>query len=231
MDVLLPDLDSLVLWQDEHLLAVNKPAGLASLPDGYEAGAPHLRGILNERFGSLWIVHRLDKDTSGVILLARSAEAHRELNTQFEQHTVGKVYHAACTGNPQWMEKTVRLPLRANVGHRHRTVVDQHQGKRAITHLKVLERFTDCALIEARPETGRTHQIRAHLYALGLPLISDPLYGTGEIFRSGPGLMRTGLHAWEIHFLHPIQHIPLSVQAPYPPDLEALLRYLRNVKS
>lgn len=228
---MLPDPETLILYEDEHLLVVNKPAGLASLPDGYDAEEPHLRAFLAPRYGALWIVHRLDKETSGVIVLARSAEAHRQLNTQFEQHTVKKVYHALCVGDPDWNENIVRLPLRVNVGRRHRTVADPRRGKRAVTSLAVIERFPGCTLIEARPETGRTHQIRAHLYALGLPVASDPQYGPGGIFQagnSGPMLTRTGLHAWSLAILHPILGTPLALQAPYPPDLAEVVDSLRK---
>jgi RluA family pseudouridine synthase len=231
----IPEVERLILWQDEHLFAVNKPPGLASLPDGYNDAAPHLRSILTPLFGALWIVHRLDKDTSGVVLLARSAEAHRSLNIQFEQHVIHKVYHALCNGSPEWEEKTVHLPLRANVGHRHRTIVDPRRGKPAMTHLAVIERFHNWTLIEARPETGRTHQIRVHLYALGLPLAADPLYGPGGAVHKpaqehGIGeviLARTGLHAWSIAFIHPISQTPMTIHAPYPDDLARVLAALR----
>ncbi len=225
--------DDLLVWQDEHILAVNKPAGLPTLPDGYDANAPHLRGILAPVYGALWIVHRLDRDTSGLVLLARSAEAHRSLNTQFEQHTIHKTYHALCLGQPAWQEKSVRLPLRVNVGHRHRTTVDFHQGKPAVTNFKALERFAACTLLEARPETGRTHQIRAHLYALGLPLAADELYGGGERLETSPGgpvMLRMALHACRLEFTHPHSGQPQTLSAPYAADFAAALAALRSAQ-
>src|SRR4030042_2395483 len=165
-----------LLFSDEALLVINKPAGLSTLPDGYNPTLPHIKSVLERQFGHLWIVHRLDKDTSGVLLLARSAEAHRALNTQFEQHRVYKCYHALVVGNPEWQEQTISLPLRPNGDRQHRTMIDTQAGKHAITPLKVLERFVNYCLLEAIPETGRTHQIPAHLHALGLSIIGDKLY-------------------------------------------------------
>lgn len=220
-----------ILWQDDAILAINKPAGMLSLPDGYDQNAPHLRGILTPMYGPLWIVHRLDRDTSGVILLARSPEAHRSLNTQFEQHTIHKTYHALCLGEPNWQDKTVRLPLRTNVGHRHRTAVDFKKGKPAVTHFKILKNFSGCALLEAHPETGRTHQIRAHLYALGLPIAADELYGGGERFEpaeGGPVLTRMALHAHQLTFIHPQTQQLLTLSAAYPADLTLLLAALKS---
>jgi RluA family pseudouridine synthase len=201
-----------ILFVDETLLVIDKPAGLHTLPDGYDPGLPHVRGLLEPQYGQLWIVHRLDRETSGVLVLARSAEAHRALNTQFEQHLVHKVYHARVMGIPAWKEKTVDLPLRTNAGHRHRTIVDAQHGKPAVTHLRVLERFEASALVEASPETGRTHQIRAHLAALGHPIVGDALYGGGV---SPTGLF---LHARSLQVTHPLSGGRLKFTAEYPQE-------------
>jgi tRNA pseudouridine32 synthase/23S rRNA pseudouridine746 synthase len=213
-----------VLWSDEAMLAVNKPAGLPTLPDGYDPAAPHLIKVLQPVFGRLWIVHRLDRNTSGVIVLARTAEAHRALNMQFDGRQVAKVYHALVDGVPAWDAQTVDLPLRVDGDRRHRTVIDRHRGKPAVTHFRVLERFAGRALVEARPETGRTHQIRAHLAALGHPLVADLLYG-------GAGaeiIDRPALHAWSLIIAHPATGAPLHFEAPYPEDFVAALGLLRE---
>ena len=179
-------------------MVIDKPAGLHTLPDGYDANLPYVRGMLEPEHGRLWIVHRLDRETNGVLVLARTAEAHRALNTQFEQHQVRKIYHALVVGSPDWKETTVRLPLRTNVGHRHRTAVGPQRGKPAVTHLRVLERFEGTTLVEAAPETGRTHQIRAHLAALGYPIVGDELYG------AGPSPAGLSLHALSLEITHPV---------------------------
>jgi 23S rRNA-/tRNA-specific pseudouridylate synthase len=106
------DLEALIVWQDEHLLVVDKPAGLPVLPDGYNPHATYLGGLVKRISSRIWIVHRLDRETSGVIVLARTLEAHRHLNTQFEKRQVVKKYHALVSGVPQWADRTVRLPLR-----------------------------------------------------------------------------------------------------------------------
>lgn len=218
-----------ILFQDEALLVVNKPAGLSTLPDGYNPTLPHIKSVLEQQAGRLWVVHRLDKDTSGVLLLARTAEAHRSLNTQFEQHLVSKLYHALVMGIPEWSEKTISLPLRPNGDRHHRTVVDQIMGKPAVTHLQVLERLGNYCLVEAVPETGRTHQIRAHLAALGLSIVGDKLYLVGQ---STPHKLESqlqgdidlapkliagmGLHALSLEINHPISGHRLKFEAPYP---------------
>jgi tRNA pseudouridine32 synthase/23S rRNA pseudouridine746 synthase len=216
-----------ILWADASLLVINKPAGLRSLPDGYDPARPHLRLLLEPQFGRLWMVHRLDKETSGVLLLARSAEAHRALNTMFERHQVRKWYHAIAAGCPEWNEQSVRLPLRPNGDRRHRTVVDHSRGKPAVTHLCLLQRFSSASLIEAQPETGRTHQIRAHLAVLGLPLLGDALYGAPAMPELP--LDTLALHAFALELIHPESGQLVRFEAPYPPAFQAALNHLRTL--
>jgi len=214
------------LYKDEHLLVLEKPAGLSVLPEGWESDAPYLLKLLEERYGDpstgsgqVWVVHRLDKVTSGVMVFARTAEAHRELNRQFERHEVEKVYHAIVEGVPPWDEHTARHMLRMNVGRKHRTVVVHKRGKNSETHFKVLERWQAQALLEARPKTGRTHQVRVHLSALGFPLLGDSLYGA-----SGTDLIaRPALHALSLTFTHPKSGERVTFSAPYPDDMGQVL--------
>lgn len=216
-----------LLYSDAELLVVNKPAGLPTLPDGYQRAAPCLIDLLKSAFppaDRVWVVHRLDRDTSGVIVFARTAAAHRALNQAFEARQISKEYHAlsALRGSqPAWEEYVIDLPLRPDGDRRHRTVIDQARGKPAVTRVRVLRRFAQHVLLAARPETGRTHQIRAHLAALQLPLAGDVLYG-GEAAL----IARTALHARAISFEHPVTHAWLQFEAPYPADFCAALAQL-----
>lgn len=223
-----------VIWQDELLLAVNKPPGLLTLPDGYDRSAPHLRDVLSQDYGRLWIVHRLDKDTSGVIVLARSAMAHRHLNSQFQDRSVSKIYHAIVIGEPNWDRKIIELPLKVNGDRRHRTIVDIQKGSESITRLIVLEQFNGYCLVEASPGSGRRHQIRAHLLAAGFPIAGDNLYGGKEKMDSHPEvngmLKRTALHARSIELAHPTSGEEILFEAQYADDFESVLHLLQSVQ-
>ena len=212
-----------IIWADFHLVVVNKPAGLPTLPDGYVKDAPNLVEILNRVYDRVWVVHRLDRDTSGVIVFARSAEIHRALNTQFDTRRVSKIYHAIVRGTPEWDAIVVDQSLRPDGDRKHRTVIDSVRGKPAVTHLRVIERFDQHALIEAAPETGRTHQIRVHLAFQGYPIVADALYGDGQ---GVAGLARLGLHARSLSFEHPITHKVVRFDASYPEDFVSALNNL-----
>jgi RluA family pseudouridine synthase len=219
-----------ILYKDEHIIVINKPAGLPVLPDGWEKDAPYLVKMLDEEFGKVYIIHRLDKVTSGVIIFARTADAHRALNIQLEKHEAEKVYHAIVEGEPRWNEKTTKFPLRTNVGHKHRTMVDDKNGKPSETRFKVIKRYQarpefdrrESALVEAKPMTGRTHQIRVHAYALGHPLLGDILYGASETDL----IARPALHAHSLTFIHPSTDERLTFTAERPEDFVSALKCL-----
>lgn len=238
------DPQDIVLWVDDDLLVVNKPAGLPSLPDGYQAGVPHLRSVLEPIYGRLWMVHRLDRETSGVVVLARSPQVHRALNMQFQERQSVKAYRALVNGSPDWEERLLEASLLPDGDRRHRSIISK-QGKPAITLFRVLERFSGYTLLEAQPKTGRTHQVRAHLAHLGSPIVADELYGDGEaIYLSAlkPAyrgskteeaalLGRLGLHAWSLAFAHPSSGEQVSFIAPYPKDFQTTLQGLRKYRA
>jgi len=219
-----------IIHADDHVLVVNKPSGLPVLPDGWEKDAPYLVKLLEQEFGKIFIVHRLDKITSGVMVFARDAESHRALNIQFENREAEKVYHAIMEGNPKWDEKTAKHPLRADVGKKHRTAVDDKNGKPAETRFRVIKRYQAnpeqgrgvAALVEAKPVTGRTHQIRVHAYALGHPLLGDGLYGAEETILIG----RPALHAHSLTITHPKTNQRLTFTAERPEDFAITLKLL-----
>jgi len=220
-----------IIHLDEQIIVINKPAGLPVLPDGWEKDSEYLVKMLEAEYGNpstpsagqgIFIVHRLDKITSGVMVFARDAETHRALNMQFEKHEAQKVYHAIVEGNPRWEEKVTKFPLHANVGHKHRTIVDDKNGKPSETRFKILKRYRSSAWVEALPMTGRTHQIRVHASALGHPLLGDILYGARETDK----IPRPALHAYSLTFTHPASNERVTFQAEHPRDFAATLKLL-----
>ena len=211
-----------IIHLDENIIVINKPAGLPVLPDGWEKDSEYLVKMLEEKYNKIFIVHRLDKITSGVMVFARDAETHRALNTQFEKHEAQKVYHAIVEGNPRWEEKVTKFPLHANVGHKHRTIVDDKNGKPSETRFKILKRYQASAWVVALPMTGRTHQIRVHASALGHPLLGDILYGAKETNK----IPRPALHAYSLTFTHPFSNERVTFQAEHPRDFATTLKLL-----
>jgi len=194
----------LVMFMDDSLVVVNKPAGLLSVPDGYDPSLPHIRSVLEPFLGKLWMVHRLDKETSGLMILARDAEAHRELNRQFREHEPIKHYLAEVAPMPSWNEMSVDAPLKVNADRAHRTRVDFVKGKPARTDFLVRRREENWAELDCTLHTGITHQIRAHLYHLGLGILGDSLYQPPQFKAvSKPEANRMMLHASELTFSHP----------------------------
>jgi tRNA pseudouridine32 synthase/23S rRNA pseudouridine746 synthase len=215
---------------------VDKPAGRIVIP-GRGADERSLREELEAEHGPLWVVHRLDRGTSGVLLFARSAQAHRALNLAFDRGEPRKRYVALVRGTPPDAQRIELAIAPARRGRMRLARPGETHGKAAATEVRLVERFPPrawagggLALVEAFPETGRTHQIRVHLAAVGLPLAVDPDYRGAESLVGPDGtvlLARTPLHAARLELPHPVGGGLLAIEAPWPADLEAAVAALR----
>ena len=207
-------MDINILHEDDDILVVNKPSGLAVIAEGWQADVPYLIQLLSKTHGKLWVVHRLDKYTSGVVICAKNAFAHRFLNGQFEKRQVRKKYHAIVEGAPDREYVISNQPLCTNSDRSHRTVVDTRNGKEASTEFHLINSIDCYSLVEVSPKTGRTHQIRAHAANLGFPILGDLLYGGHK----NKYIDRMALHSHLLSFTHPRTKLPIEITAPYPLD-------------
>lgn len=214
-----------ILFEDEALLVLNKPAGISVHPGaGVQSGTlvhallHHCRGLSSiggvERPG---IVHRLDKETSGCLVVAKSDAAHNALSDQFARRAVSKAYLAVADGTPRMPHGIIDAAIARHKVHRQKMAVDP-RGREALTAYRVLGQEGAFSLVECRPKTGRTHQIRVHLKHLGHPVTGDPVYGRRRDFE------RHLLHAWKLEFLHPLTGRKMAFVAPLPPDFPAWTR-------
>ncbi len=210
------------LFEDADLLAVNKPEGLASIPERDTTQDSLLALLSASRPAKLYVVHRLDKEVSGVILFAKNTAAHKFLNDQFFRHTVRKTYQAVVHGVVAQASDTIDAPLRQFGSGR--MGIDSKRGKESVTSFQVLQRFAAHTLVEVRPVTGRRHQIRVHLYSLGHAIVGDPLYGEKEVQGQFPRLM---LHAQRIAVQLPSGN-EVVIEAPVP---ESFTRGLQLILS
>lgn len=225
-----------VLFEDAHLLVISKPPGLVVHPAcGHQQGTL-VHGLLY-RFGTLpaadelrpGIVHRLDKDTSGVLLVAKSEQALRRLMAHFKERTIQKTYHALLLRTPREPEGRIVAPVGRHPVHRKKMAVCPQSGKYAVTNWCVQERFANgWCLAEISIETGRTHQIRVHMAAMKSPVVGDALYG-GSARRDAPlQPVRHMLHASTLRFVHPVSGETLCCTAPFWADMQQLLEVLRG---
>ena len=236
--------DYTVVYSDNDVVVLNKKSGLLIAQDRYDLEAPRLDLEASEEFGKLYAVHRIDKDTSGIIIYARTVEAHKNLSMQFEERKVEKTYHCIVRGKPMWEKLSVDLPLLPDGDARHRTVVNKKIGKESFTSFRVLGGGSLYTWIEAKPKTGRTHQIRVHLAESGFPIVCDPLYSgnlkpiylseikrswRGNEYEERPLLSRLALHAYKISFNHPVTGERLTFTAPYHKDMEALKKQMEKL--
>jgi len=236
-----------VIYEDKHLLAVNKPAGMVVHPGAATGEDTLVHALLSHCAGGLsgiggverpGIVHRLDRETTGIIIVAKNDKAHRGLAEQFAERTLHKEYLALVTGAPTLLSGSIRKPIGRNKQHRHKMAVvdaerqDDHemQGKDAHTDWQVVEAFGKIAtLMRCVIHTGRTHQIRVHMKSLGHVLLGDEIYGWKPDARLKKQPERVMLHAEHLIVSHPITHKELALRAPLPADFNAQLTELRKL--
>lgn len=236
--------DYSVIYSDDDFVVLNKRSGILIAADRYNPDAPRLDVLAEKEFGKLYAVHRIDKDTSGLIIYARTADAQRALSMQFEKRQVHKTYHALVYGHPLWQTLHADLPLKPDGDIRHRTVVDKRFGKPSVTDFRLIGVCGQFSWIEAKPLTGRTHQIRVHLAANGLSIVCDPLYSGnqkplrlseikknwhGDEEEERPLLKRLALHAYKIELAHPKTGETVSFTADYPKDMDATRKQLSKL--
>ncbi len=234
-----------ILFENEHFIAINKPAGLLSIPDRFGKD-PSLKSLLQHQFGKIYTVHRLDKDTSGLIIFAKDEETHKDLSQKFEGREVEKIYLGLVNGTMMNREGRIDVPIMEKPG-KTTLMMTHKKGKHSVTDYKVLEEFGLYSWVQFQIHTGRTHQIRVHAAYLGNTIVCDELYGDGQPvllssikrrfklskneLEERPILSRLALHSSQLHFTdaHGQKH---ELEAPLPKDIKALLQQLRkNVRT
>lgn len=232
-----------ILFQDDDVVVVNKPAGVLVLPDRFNSQIPSLNKMLEAKLDQkIWVVHRLDRDTSGVICFAKNEAAHRYMSIAFQERDVNKFYAGLVHGIVTPPEGRIESPIAEHPAKNGKMVVS-HKGKMAVTDYKVAEQWPLYALMQFQIHTGRTHQIRVHMQSIGHPLVCDELYGDGKPFmlsaikrkyrmsdkdeEERPLMSRLALHAYKLEF-HKEDGTPVTVEAPLPKDMSACVKQLEK---
>lgn len=235
------DLGLVIAYEDEHLIVVDKPAGLVVHPAAGNFDGTLVNALLHHCAGQLsgvggvarpGIVHRIDKDTSGLIVAAKHDKAHEGLAKQFAAHSIDRRYLALATGRPMPANGTVDAALgRSATNRKKMAVVAEDRGKHAITHYRTVEPLKGATLVECRLETGRTHQVRVHMMHIGHPLVGDPVYGRAKKPLSdvlkARNFTRQALHAAHLGFIHPVTGNVIALDSEIPPDMRELIDILR----
>ena len=248
-----------IIYEDENIAALNKSSGLAVSPDRWDVSQERLDRLAAEalKIPKVYTVHRIDKETSGLVVFAKNSETHKALSAAFENRQIKKRYIAAINGRPAWSETECDLPLIPNGNKLHLTIIDKYRGKKSLTRFRLLGSAGNYSIIEAFPETGRTHQIRVHLASLGHPVVCDEFYGNtkpvllsaikrrwrGDPLEERPLLSRLGLHAAEIFIpsyigkenntegealLTTSETEGMTLKAPLPRDMAALIKQMEK---
>jgi 23S rRNA pseudouridine1911/1915/1917 synthase len=229
-----------IAYEDDQLIVVDKPAGLVVHPAAGNLDGTLVNALLHHCAGRLsgiggvarpGIVHRIDKDTSGLIVAAKTDLAHERLSAQFARHSIDRRYLAIVAGLPNPPSGTVDAAVaRSSANRQKMAIVAEGRGKRAVTHYRLITPLKEAALVECRLETGRTHQVRVHMTSIGHPLLGDPAYGRTRIAHrellKQLGFQRQALHAAELGFIHPVTGAFLSFKSALPSDMQELFRAL-----
>lgn len=222
-----------IVYEDDDLMVINKPRGMVVHPAPGHTSGTLVNAVLSHAGESLssingvlrpGIVHRIDKDTSGLILVCKNDFSHKALAKQLEEHSITRRYHAICSGRLKEEQGTVSAPIGRDEKNRKQQAINYKHGKEAITHFRLLENLQNASLLECRLETGRTHQIRVHMKSIGHPLLGDPLYGPKKNLYAIKG---QALHAMVLGFVHPRSEEYMEFSADYPEDFQKLLNKLR----
>ena len=225
-----------IVYEDDDLMVINKPRGMVVHPAPGHTSGTLVNAVLSHAGESLssingvlrpGIVHRIDKDTSGLILVCKNDFSHKALAKQLEEHSITRRYHAICSGRLKEEQGTVSAPIGRDEKNRKQQAINYKHGKEAITHYRLLENLQNASLLECRLETGRTHQIRVHMKSIGHPLLGDPLYGPKKNLYAIKG---QALHAMVLGFVHPRSGEYMECSADYPEDLQQLLNKLRMIR-
>jgi 23S rRNA pseudouridine1911/1915/1917 synthase len=232
------DIPLVVAYEDEHLIVIDKPAGLVVHPAAGNFDGTLVNALLHHCNGSLsgiggvarpGIVHRIDKDTSGLMVAAKTDRAHEGLARQFHDHSIDRRYKAVVSGIPRPAEGTIDAPLARSPQNRKKIAIVAG-GKRAVTHFRTVQRLKDAALVECRLETGRTHQVRVHMTSIGHALLGDPVYGrtkgAQKTLLETLGFRRQALHAAHLGFIHPVKNTALAFESEMPADMQELFTEL-----
>jgi 23S rRNA pseudouridine1911/1915/1917 synthase len=228
-----------IVYEDAALLVLNKPAGLVVHPAPGHWSGTLVNALLHHFGGGLstiggkerpGLVHRLDKETSGIMVVAKTDEAHRRLAAQFKEHSIQREYEALVWGGLKHQHGTIALAIGRDVKERKKFSARTARPKESVTRYQVLERLGPASHVLLTPETGRTHQLRVHLTSLGHPLLGDPTYGGRKVETvDGIAIPRVMLHARLLGFLHPVTRAALSFTAPAPTDMADVLDALRRL--
>jgi 23S rRNA pseudouridine1911/1915/1917 synthase len=225
-----------IIYEDEYLVVVNKPDDMIVHPAGEICSGTLVNALLYHCQDSLsgiggvirpGIVHRLDKNTSGLMVVAKNDLAHLELSRQIKDHQLTKKYLVLVQGNLKDDSGIIDAPIGRNLKNRKKMAVTEEKSREAITHFKVLKRFSGYTLVEATLRTGRTHQIRVHLAFIGYPIVGDQLYGHR---RQGLNIHRQALHSYVLGFVHPSSKKYMEFSSPLPKDMQELIDYLEGIE-